>query len=461
MILLKRYGMNNRAMVFAVFIAAIGMAAPLHAAENAASPAAGVLTIGEGIQRVLKDSRLIKIAYADNEMALQDALAARSALLPHLSAFVTETYLQNQPGAKFDAQQVNSAERESGSYGVDLYQTLFDFGKTVRRYKASREAMHAQRARAESVKRLAVLDFVVGYFDLLEAQQMVTVAEKEVESLQSYLSDITHMYEQGTAVKNDLLPAQVRLADAQQKLIAARNYRTSAASSLKNILTIPLTQTLDVRDIEMQEPRIPALEEAWKISQEQRPEIIFMNDQIRASALREKSLAAGNMPELYAEGGYSYADNQYQVHQGNSYVNLGAKVQLYDGGLTHAQAFRERAQQGQLRQQRDKLVDDVKFEVQNSYLGVNDAREALAVAMDARAQANENVRVNRVKYAEGAATTTDVLEAIAMQTTAQTNFYSSSYRLKRLYAKLMYAMGIDISLMYENMGRGSDGPAHK
>ena len=43
-----------------------------------------LVTLSGGIQIVLKDNRLIKIALPDNEMAYQDSLMARSALLPRL-----------------------------------------------------------------------------------------------------------------------------------------------------------------------------------------------------------------------------------------------------------------------------------------------------------------------------------------------------------------------------------------
>ena len=61
------------------------------------------------------------------------------------------------------------------------------------------------------------------------------------------------------------------------------------------------------------------------------------------------------------------------------------------------------------------------------------------------------MRFNRVKYNAGNGTSTDVLEAITLETVARTNYHSSDYELKRNYAKLMYSMGIDLTLIYERM----------
>ena len=70
---------------------------------------------------------------------------------------------------------------------------------------------------------------------------------------------------------------------------------------------------------------------------------------------------------------------------------------------------------------------------------------------DARAQSEENVRVYRIKYNNGAATSTDVLEAITLQTKAETNYYSADYELNRAYAKLMYSIGNDLTAIYKKM----------
>ena len=156
-----------------------------------------------------------------------------------------------------------------------------------------------------------------------------------------------------------------------------------------------------------------------------------------------------NLPTIFADGGYSYTQNKYMVNQGDGYINLGAKMDLYDGGATGAEIMKERYLHKKLQEQKNKLVDDIRYEVKDSRLGVKDAIEKLGVAKDALAQAEENVRFYRVKYNNVVATSTDVLEAITLQTRAQTNYYSADYELKRSYAKLMYSMGSDLTAIYK------------
>jgi outer membrane protein TolC len=298
---------------------------------------------------------------------------------------------------------------------------------------------------------MAVLEFITAYFDLLETNKLIAVLEKEVESLTSYLSDIEHLYEEGVVVKNDVLPARVRLADVKQKLIAARNAKEVAAAHLNNILSLPLTEKLSPADIDMKTVNFPDMESAWNTARLQRPEVNFIDDQALASKAAERSKGAANLPVIFADGGYSKAQNKYQVHESNYSAVIGAKMDLYDGGLGRAQVLKERARQKQLEVQKDKLIEDIKFEIENSYFTLKNSYEKVLVARDALEQAQENVRFYRTKYSDGSATPTEVLESIAQEAVAQTNYSSNDYEVKRSYGKLMYSMGIDLSLIYERM----------
>ena len=414
------------------------------------------ITITQGIDLVLKNNRMIKAALPENAISFEDSLLARSSLLPQLNAYVNKTFNSNAPGMLFNSISVETGDKNPLTYGFDVYQTLFDFGKNLSNFKASRELYKAAQANTESIKRLAILEFIVSYFNVLESEKMILVFEKEVESLNAYLNDIEHLYEHGSVVENDLLPAKVRLADSRQKLIAARNNEEIAIARLNNILALPLRTKIRVWDIAMDTPEFPDMDNAWNTAVTLRPEIIFYSEQVKASLLAQKAKAVENYPEVFADAGYSYQQNKYATHESNSSIELGAKMDLYDGGAARARLFKERARKKQLNEQKDKLTEDIKFEIEDSFYGLKNSCEKVQVAKGALEQADENVRFYRIKYNAGSATTTDVLEAISLQTKAQANYCADDYEMKRSYAKLMYSMGLDLPLIYEKMENKND-----
>ena len=88
-----------------------------------------LITLSNGIFLVLRDSRLVKIEISDKDMSFENTVIALSPLLPHLSTSMTKTYNQYTPAMIFGASSVPMGDRNPLSWGIDIYQTLFDFGK--------------------------------------------------------------------------------------------------------------------------------------------------------------------------------------------------------------------------------------------------------------------------------------------------------------------------------------------
>jgi len=415
------------------------------------------LTLQEGITRIIRNNRGVIIASIDSDIASQSVVVARSVLLPQINVSASQSFLSYQPGAKFGTLSVYTSERRYFSYGVDVYQTLFDFGKNLSVYNAAKSDVDAVKWNAEYVKNQTVLEFILTYFDLLDAEKMISVVQKEIDSLTAYLHDIENLYEQGAAIRSDLLSAKVKRADAQQRLITVRNQRGILAARINNLLAFPLDKKISARDLRVGIPVTLTKSSAWDIACKQRPELKIIEARLMGSFYRERAKAKENLPVLFAEGAYNYMDNQYQLRDDNASLQVGVKFPLFDGWRAKGEVVKERAIQSQLFEEQKKIEEDIRFELERDYRDLQDAGEKTTVARDAVSEAAEVVRINKVKYSEGAANATEVLEAIAMQAGAETNYTNADYELKRAYARLMYAMGIDLSLVYESMEGGGNG----
>jgi len=119
-------------------------------------------------------------------------------------------------------------------------------------------------------------------------------------------------------------------------------------------------------------------------------------------------------------------------------------INFLNGGSTKAGLSKIASQKQRLLTERRKLIDDIKLDVERYYLEMTSAREKVNVTKGAITQAEENLRINRVKYGDGAGTATDVIDAITLLTVAETNYYRSLYEYSRAYAGLMYATGKDL-----------------
>jgi len=415
------------------------------------SASAEVLTLSQGLKLAAEKSRVIKITRQQERMSEADTLIAKSALLPNVNASASQTFLSYQPQAIFGPQTVPTSEKSFASYSLGVQQLLYDFERSASRYKASQAILETKRLDTLRVRNQVSLDFALVYFDLLEAGKLVLVAHKEVESVSSHLRDAGTLYENGVITRNDLLQAEVRLSDAQQRLLNVGNLRSINASRLNTLLSQPLSTGIEVIDLPEapSDHRIPDREKAWDTALELRPEMRITDETMRSLDLEERSKRAEFYPRFFVGASYDYTENRYMVHQGNAALVLGMDINLFSGGSTKAEVVKTEYRKVQLLEQRARLADEIRLEVEKNILDLKNAQERIKVAKDAVGQAEENLRINRVRYEEGVGTATEVLDAVTLLTVAETNYYRSLYDFRRAESAVFYSMGKDLAEVYK------------
>jgi outer membrane protein TolC len=409
-----------------------------------------ILTISEGLRLATDNNRLIKIASINKNIVSSDILISRAKLLPSINASLRQTYLTHQPGAMFgqDRDRVFISQKEYLSYGINLYQTIYDFGANISRYEASKTFLDVTNLDIARIRNLVALDFINTYFDLLETEKMMEVAEKEVERFESHLKVAQSLYAEGTITKNDLLQAEVMLSDAKQRLLTMKNRKAIDTSRINTILARPINEDLQVVDVPMDISQGVELEKAWEMAEKQRREVKIIDHELKIIDLEEKAAKSEYYPKLFAQGGYNFTENRYQFPEGNWSMILGIDLNLFSGGSTKAEVSKVLHRREQLLEEKRKLMDDIKLEVEKSYLDLKNALEKILVTKGAANQAEENLRINKIKYEEGIGTSTDVIDAITLLTLAETNYCRALYELRRAQAELRYATGSDLVSVY-------------
>ncbi len=407
-----------------------------------------VITLPEGLRRATDNNHLIKIASISKDIASADTSAARSGLLPSINASLNQTYLASQPGARFGSVKAFLAEKDSLSYGIDIHQTIYDFGANLSRYEASKTVLDVTKLDIIRIKNLVALDFINAYFDLLETEKMVLVAQEEAERFESHLKVAQSLYDEGVITRSDLLQAEVMLSDAKQRLLTMKNRRSFNSSNINNILARPIYAPVQVVDLPTGTSEVVELEKAWDMAEKERSEIKIIDNQLRVLDFQETAARSGYYPTLFAQGGYNYKENRYEFPSENWSLILGVNLNVFSGGSTKAEVSKVLYQKQQRLEQKRKLIDDIRLEVEKNYLDLKNALEKIQVTKDAVGQAEENLRINKIRYEEGVGMSTDVVDAITLLTTAETNYYRAVYELQRARAGLQYAIGLDLVSMY-------------
>lgn len=411
---------------------------------------AGTLTLQEGLRSVTQENRLIRIALSEEAVSEADTLLARSAMLPNVNASLSQTLLAHQPAAIFGPQTVPISEKGFLSYSLSIQQLLYDFKASASRYEASKAVLRSKVLDTKRVRGLVALNFALRYFDLLETEKMRLAAEREVQRLESHLRDAKSLYAEGVITKNDLLQAEVRLADSRQKLLSLRNLRAINASILNNLLARPLNTEIEVLETNSS---ISAVKYDLRVSSESalknRPEVQIIHETMNALKLDEASKEAEFFPRFFVRGSQDYTENRYQVHETNWSLTFGMSLNIFSGGSTKAELLKIRSRNSQLLEQKARVEDEVMLEVEKYYLEFQNAGERINVTKDAVEQAEENLRINNIKYKEGVGTATDVTDAVTLLTLAETNLQRARYDFRRAEAAFLYSTGSDLTEVYK------------
>ncbi len=413
------------------------------------SPAASsALTIQEGIAVVTERGRDVSIALSEESVARSTVDLARSPWLPWVDLYGRETWLRNQPTAIFGVNQVPVSQDQFLTYGFKATQLIYDFGRTSSSINAAQQNLKATEVETFRTRNRAALQFINAYFDLLEAQELLKVAQEEASTYDAHLKDATSRYKAGVVTRNEVLQAEVTLADSQQRLLTAENNRTLRTSRVNSILLRPLTEEVHPEEITGTPLANISLEEAWAAAETENPDLRDLDARTRAKEESVSAIRGEYLPQVYVSGGYEYSENQYMVHQDNWSLIAGVNMSLFAGGSTGAKVGAAKSEVLSLRMTREKQLDAVRMDVQAAWLEVQSSQKKIEVALAAVSQAQENLRLQRLRYKEGVGTNTDVLDAITLLTTAETNSWKANFGLRRAEAALLYTMGRDLGAAY-------------
>ncbi len=406
------------------------------------------LTLQEGLAIVTEKGRDVAIAQFDESAAKGAVDLARSPWLPWVDLYGRETWLRYQPEAIFGTNIVPTSQDQYTTYGFKATQLIYDFGKTSSSVSSAQQNLKAREVETFRTRNRAALDFINSYFDLLEAQELHKVAQEEVTLYDAHVKDATARFKTGVITRNEVLQAEVTRADSQQRLLTAENNEALRISRLNSILMRPLTEEVHPAEIVGTPLDSITLQDAWAAAEAQNADLRDLEARTRAKDESISSIRGENLPSIYVSGGYEYSENQYMVQQRNWALVAGVNMSLFAGGSTSAKVSMAKYELLSLRMSREKLLDAVRMEVQAAWLEVQSSQKKIQVALAAVGQAQENLRLQRLRYKEGVGTNTEVLDAVTLLTTAETNSWKANFGLRRAEAALLYAMGRDLAVAY-------------
>jgi outer membrane protein TolC len=300
-------------------------------------------------------------------------------------------------------------------------------------------------------KAQAVLDVTervkVAYYNILLAKKFLLVADESVAQLSAHVKDAEKFYDQGMIPYNDLLKSKVALANARQNRQKAASKVNMAISSFNVLLGLDINTTTKVEDVVEITRKTFDLDTLLADAMSYRPELQVLRLKLKDADFAKTLARSSYYPQValvgtYERNGHDPAgvNNDY----GNPYnasFTLQVKWNLFEWGRKKAEVSRARHRKMSLAEKIEGIEESIKLEVKNALLNIQVADANIRTAEESLNQAKENFRIASIQYQNQTATSTDVLDARAFLTQAETNYFGALYGYMISLAELDRAVG--------------------
>jgi outer membrane protein TolC len=211
---------------------------------------------------------------------------------------------------------------------------------------------------------------------------------------------------------------------------------------LDDAVGLPLTTPLEL------DPAVPEVrdtcqrDECVKTALESNPEIMVARDELRKASAAVRLSKADYVPDISAFASYNYQDNVPFLARNFGTFGVQFKYDIFDGGARHAAVQESDAQLAQVKENLDRVTEDVEVTVQLAYNKLQRTRQMVNVSEELLALRTESSRVSAQQLEKGAALGSQAQNAAAQELDARAQLLQSQLDYTQARDEMNQAMGI-------------------
>ncbi len=396
-------------------------------------------TITGALAKAYKNNSQLNSARAGVRVVDEDVAIAKSGWRPTVGASASIDYTDRRRDSA-------STRLTSGSFGVQINQTLFDGFQTKNNVAAAEARVRASQESLRNTEENILFSAAQAYMNVIHDRQVAALTQQNLQFLNEQARAARSRFDVGEGTRTDVAQADAARSGAEAQVSAARAQALASAASYHQLVgeepnnlkaAAPLSKLLP-----------SSLDTAMAAASAEHPAILATGHLVDAAAFSVKSAEGALLPSVTASAGLSrsYSDTSPGPGTSDGYgtsANIGAtlNIPIYQGGRTSAQVRKSKESLGQARIEVDVSRDQV--------------RQAVAAAWTSYAAAKEGVVANRalVNAAQlalngvveernvGQRTTLDVLNAQADVISAKINLAGSERDVVLASYAILQAMG--------------------
>ncbi len=341
--------------------------------------------------------------------------------LPNLTGNITGVAAEEASRVSSGALTASRLLNHAGG-GVQLSQLITDFGRTANLVASAKLQEKARLSDAEASKGEIVLATDQIFYQVIEAQETLKVAQQTVSARQTLTDQVSALASAKLRSELDLSFAQVNLSQARLLTLDAQNNLDAARSALGAVLGFDRQMNFDlVDDPSSLPPLAPNADALIARAIQNRPDLQSLRFSEKAAQKFSKAQRDQKLPAISAlgvVGGTPAGSSTYFNSSWYGAVGANVSIPIFNGFRFSAQAAEASLQAQAASEQTRLLRDQVVRDVRTAWLDANTALQRVTVSAELLQQANTALDLAQTRYDLGLSSIVELSQAQLQQTQA-------------------------------------------
>lgn len=334
---------------------------------------------------------------------------------------------QSSGGGGIDFTKVGFGATNQWALGLQFSQNIFTGGRASGQRIAASSSRTAAEIELTAQRAQLVLDVTQTYYNTVLASRLADIAETALAWNEDVLRQTSRARQVGSSSEFDLLRAQVARDNQVPVVLQRRSDRTTAMLRLKQMLEIPLDDSLQLTTSIDEEPAAIAAGispvsgmltgAVADTSADARATVREAAANVKAQEGLRRAARADRFPTIALTSGYqrlffpASTFPQMNDFRENWTIGVAANVSLLSGGRTHGSQL---VAEANLREARARLKQSRELAALDSRISLSQLAQAEALwsaSQGTAEQARRAYSIDQIRYREGISTQTELTQS--------------------------------------------------
>jgi outer membrane protein len=342
-----------------------------------------------------------------------------------------------------------SAATDYSGAVISLTQPLYLGGKLTGALQLAKIQLNMALENERQTKQQLTFQVKQAFYQVWLAEQILKTAQSSYDNLEQHVEQMDGFYQAGTVSKFELLRAKVQRDSLKPQVIAAQNDLKLAKLSMTILIGFSKEQeyaiAFDIDKLQIPERLTGKANQILDSAYQNRPEMRRIKQTQQMDQYQKNIAEAGYKPTVSLVGTYQGVSLDYlpEHWDDKKYWTLSLNISgnIFNGFATLAKVTGAKQNMELAAIQESGLRDQVKLDVEQSMQNIQESLEVIHANESNIDMARESLGMTEARFAEGMATTMDIMDSQLALDQALNGYYRGIALYLTVEAKFDLAIG--------------------